>query len=86
MPIGETEYGAMSIGRTEITQCDRRFGSSEFRSGADTRPGGNEATQRKPMCSAAISAVWEAGLCPDRGRYGNCRTGYTATGVERHIP
>ena len=80
MPIGETEYGAMSTGKTEITQCDRRLGSSQFRGGTDTRSGGNEATQRKPMCSAAISAVWEAGLCPGRGRYGNCRTGYTATG------
>ena len=70
----------MSTGKTEITQCDRRLGSSQFRGGTDTRSGGNEATQRKPMCSAAISAVWEAGLCPGRGRYGNCRTGYTATG------
>ncbi len=60
MPIGETEYGAMSTGKTEITQCDRGFGSSQFRSGADTRSGGNEATQRKPMCSAGTSAVREA--------------------------
>jgi hypothetical protein len=75
VPIGETEYGAMSTGKTETTQCDRRFGSSQFRSGADTRSGGNEATQRKPMCSAATSAVWEARLCPVRGRHGHRRTG-----------
>ena len=52
----------MSTGKTEITQSDRRFGSSQFRSGADTRSGGNEATQRKPMYSSATSAVWEARL------------------------
>jgi len=53
VPIGETEYGAMSTGKKNHS-CDRRFGVvpvPEWRRHAIRKA--NEATQRNRCCSAA---------------------------------